>query len=86
MDDTERREAATKRIKEKRDFWTHLFIYSAVNALLVVIWVVTDVGGYFWPIWPMVGWGIGMGIHAFETFRSPISEAAIQREMERSHR
>jgi hypothetical protein len=27
--------------------------------------------------------GIGLSVHAFETFRHPIDEAAIKREMER---
>ena len=40
-------------------------------------------GSYFWPFWPLAGWGIGLAIHAWETFRSPISESAIQREMQR---
>jgi len=83
MQDTERREAAITRLKEKRDFWTHLFVYFAVNVLLVVVWVVTADGGYFWPVWPIAGWGIGLTVHAFETFRRPISENAIRREMER---
>lgn len=85
MQDTERREAAITRLKEKRDFWTHLFVYLAVNILLVVVWVVTADGGYFWPVWPIAGWGIGLTVHAFETFRRPISEDAIRREMERGH-
>lgn len=84
MQDTERREAAITRLKEKRDFWTHLFVYFAVNTLLVVVWVVTADGGNFWPVWPIAGWGIGLTVHAFETFRRPISEDAIRREMERS--
>ncbi|MFH1104952.1 MAG: 2TM domain-containing protein [Actinomycetota bacterium] len=84
MQDTERREAAIARLKEKRDFWTHLFVYFAVNILLVVVWVVTADGGYFWPVWPIAGWGIGLTVHAFETFRRPIREDAIRREMERS--
>jgi len=86
MDDTERREAAIRRLREKRDFWTHLFTYFAVNALLVVVWFITNNGGYFWPVWPIAGWGIGLAIHAFETFRRPIGEDAIRREMERGPR
>jgi hypothetical protein len=28
--------------------------------LLVLIWAVTSPGGYFWPIWPMMGWGVAL--------------------------
>ena len=83
MDADARRDAAIARLKAKREFWMHLFIYIAVNGLLVVIWAVTPNGGYFWPIWPIAGWAIGVAAHAFETFRRPIGESAIQREMEK---
>ena len=82
MDEQEQREAAIARLKEKRDFGTHVFIYFAVNALLVVIWAVTS-GGYFWPVWSIAGWGIGLAAHAWESFRRPMTEEAIRREMER---
>jgi hypothetical protein len=38
---------------------THERTYVAVMALLVAIWALTGMG-YFWPIWPMLGWGIGV--------------------------
>jgi hypothetical protein len=81
-DEQARREAAIERIKERREFGTHVFVYLAVNTLLVVVWAVSS-GGYFWPVWPIAGWGIGLVIHAWETFRRPISEEAIRREMEK---
>jgi hypothetical protein len=81
MEDQERREAAIARLKEKRDFWTHVFVYVAVNALLVLVWAVSTGGGHFWPMWPLAGWGIGLAVHAWETYRRPIDEVAIQREM-----
>jgi hypothetical protein len=37
----------------------HIRTYLAVVALLWVIWLVTG-AGYPWPIWPMLGWGIGV--------------------------
>lgn len=27
--------------------------------------------GYFWPIWPAVGWGIGIAGHANAALRTP---------------
>jgi fatty acid desaturase len=34
--------------------------YLAVSALLIVIWALTG-AGYFWPIWPILGWGLCAG-------------------------
>ena len=36
--------------------------YLAVMALLWLIWLLTGTG-YPWPIWPMLGWGIGVAGH-----------------------
>jgi hypothetical protein len=33
--------------------------YLAVMALLWLIWLLTG-AGYPWPVWPMLGWGIGV--------------------------
>ena len=41
----------------------HFTIYLLVNLLLIGIWAASG-GGYFWPIWPILGWGIGVGCHA----------------------
>ena len=83
VDEQARREAAIARLKERRDFWSHVIAYVVVNAFLIGVWKVTSSGGYFWPVWPIGGWGIGLLMHAWETFRPRISEAAIQREMRR---
>ena len=42
----------------------HLTSYVVVNTFLVLIWFFTSPGGYFWPIWPMMGWGVGVVLHA----------------------
>lgn len=49
--------------RSRRLFDVHLRIYLTVMAFLVLIWFLTDPGGYFWPIWPALGWGLGVGIH-----------------------
>jgi uncharacterized membrane protein len=80
----DRRQAAIGRLKAKRDFRIHLAVYLIVNTMLVVIWAATG-AGYFWPIWPIAGWGIGLAFHAFNVyFRQPISEDDIQAEMGRA--
>ncbi|HEX2084380.1 MAG TPA: DUF1707 domain-containing protein [Solirubrobacteraceae bacterium] len=48
---------------DRRDFREHLRAYVMVMALLVAIWALTG-AGYFWPVWPMLGWGIGVWSHA----------------------
>jgi len=79
----DQRAAAIARITDKRDFRNHAVIYCAVNVLLVVIWAASG-AGYFWPIWPIAGWGIGLALQAWRTFgQQPISEAAIAEEMHR---
>jgi hypothetical protein len=55
--------APRPRRDERREFREHLGFYLRIMALLVVIWALTGMG-YFWPIWPIVGWGIGIVSHA----------------------
>lgn len=79
----ELREQAIQRLKKKRDFKTHVLVYVAVNAFLVVIWAVTS-AGFFWPIFPILGWGIGVLANAWDVYgRKPISEEEIRREADR---
>ena len=43
---------------------------SRTMLLLVAIWALTG-AGYFWPIWPMLGWGIGVLADAGGRLRGP---------------
>ena len=80
------RAQAIRSLKKKRDFRSHLVAYVLVNALLVVIWAVTS-GGFFWPVFPLIGWGIAVGFNAWDAYgRRPITEDEILREQERLRR
>jgi hypothetical protein len=64
-------------VEEQRLGWRiHLFVYCAVNALLVVTWWFTSDGGDVmpWFIFSLIGWGIGLGAHymAYRTKRSAL--------------
>ena len=40
--------------------------------------------GYFWPAWVIGCWGIGLVLHAWETFlRRPITDADVDNEIGR---
>jgi hypothetical protein len=45
---------ARQRRRRLRPEWA---VYLAVNAMLVAIWALTG-AGYFWPAWPLLGWGL----------------------------
>jgi hypothetical protein len=79
------REMAVTRLKKKSDFRAHLLVYVMVNASLVVIWLFTG-RGFFWPVFPLFGWGIGVVFNAWDVFRRPeFTEDQVRREMDRLH-
>jgi 2TM domain len=83
IEQNDKREAAIKRLRARRGFKIHVAIYLVVNALIVVVWASSG-GGYFWPIWAMLGWGIGLAFHGWSVYLPKrISEDEIRREMER---
>ena len=82
VSEDELRRRAVKRLQAKAGFWTHLAVYLAVNAFLVMIWFFTGTG-FFWPIFLIAGWGIGVAASAWDAFgREPITEERIQREID----
>lgn len=64
--------------KARVGFRMHAIVYVAVNLLLVVIWWITSGGSapslrgdgasYYWPIWPHLGWGLGLALHGFGVY------------------
>jgi hypothetical protein len=77
LTDTELRQLARKRV----EFRSHLIVYIVINASLWVIWYTTG-GHYPWPIWPLVGWGIGLFFHYVFEYR-PSRLFSEQEEYER---
>lgn len=80
----ERRELARKRLQAKRDLKTHAVAYVVVNTFLVIVWALSG-GGFFWPVWVIAGWGIGLAMNVWEVYgRKPITEADVDDELRRS--
>jgi hypothetical protein len=44
-----------------------LFVYVAVNALLIVVNLLYT-PHYYWFLFPLIGWGLLLAAHAYITF------------------
>jgi uncharacterized ion transporter superfamily protein YfcC len=83
VDEEQLRAQAIKQLKKRRDFGAHLLVYLLVNTALVVVWALTSTG-FFWPVFPMVFWGIGVVMNGWDVWHGDaFSEAQIAREIER---
>lgn len=85
LQDDQLRELAKARLIKRREFVAHLLAYLLVNAFFLAIWVITG-AGFFWPVFPILGWGIGLLFHGWDTFSAPLSKARIDREVTRLRR
>ena len=86
LPESELRARAEARVKAREDFRVHLLVYALVNAFLWAIWFFTSRdGGTPWPIFPLLGWGIGVVAHWYTVYgRSDARrEAEIEAEMRR---
>jgi hypothetical protein len=78
---------AAKQIKKRRDFYAHLLVYLLMNGFFVVIWAITTMPGFFWPVFLIGIWGIGVVMNAWDVYgRSDIGEDDIRREMDHMSR
>ena len=86
MNNQEAYQRAKKRVTAKVGLYRHLTIYIAVNILLIIINVSTSTE-YLWFIWPLMGWGLAVVLHALSVFafsdESGVTEKMIEKEMER---
>jgi len=83
MADDAPRDQARQRIEARRGFTQTVVTAGIIAAVLIVIWALTGADG-FWPVWPILGMGIGVAFRAYSTFgRKPITDADIDRELRR---
>ena len=54
---------AKRRVFLKKALRWHVILFLVINALLCAIYYLTTPGGYFWPMWSILGWGIGLIVH-----------------------
>ena len=81
------RKAARHNLKARNDFKVMLAIFVVITLLLIAIWFFSTGGtGYFWPVWPIIGFTIAAvfaGLDAYGITRRQITEADIDAEVAR---
>ncbi len=82
----EREKGLWKQAKRRVGFRRHLASYIIVNSFLWAIWLFTEPGmhkGHIpWPIFPMLGWGIGLAFDYYGAYMGN-GVSAIEREYEK---
>jgi hypothetical protein len=43
--------------------WVHIFWYVVANVAQVIVWWLATPDIFFWPLWSILGWGIGLVAH-----------------------
>lgn len=85
FDPSELRTAARARLERRAAAWRFLLLWVVLAALFVGIWALTSPGRYFWPVWPILGTGIGVVasfLGAYDVFPR-IDEDRVDAEMAR---
>lgn len=59
---------AKERVEKIKGFYGNLASYCLVIPILIIINLTTNSNGFQWFWFPMLGWGLGVLFHAFETF------------------
>lgn len=86
MENSERDEMLWRIAKKRVGFKWNFIAYIIINAFLIGVWYFTSGrNSYFWPIWPMLGWGIGIAFNYAEAYHSTRSNA-VQNEYEKLKR
>lgn len=80
---TDLRDAAIERLEARRDFQEQISRYVAVNGFFVALWALGG-GGFFWPAFVLIGWGLHLAICLIRAMARPITSEEIAREMERN--
>ena len=72
--------------KRRVSFKYHLATYIIVNIFFWILWYFSKRDslheGWPWPIWPMLGWGIGLCFHYLGAYVFP-EENSVEREYEK---
>lgn len=82
---------ARRRVRRKKEFYSHLLSYFTIGLFLTLInWYAFE--GHWWVKWVWLGWGIGIFFHGLSLFKNSLlfgekwEEKEVRKELERLKR
>lgn len=82
ISDDELKKIAKKKLKAKQDFRNLAAVWVFVFVLTTAIWFFTTPAGYFWPIWPAFGIGIGLMVAGYQAYGKGFDQAITEEDIE----
>ncbi len=77
-------ERAQKTVKQRKSFLRHVFSWVVLSIFFILLNLSTS--DYFWAIFPILGWGIGVAFHGIRVFSNEWENQEIDKEYERLRR
>ncbi|MBW8686471.1 2TM domain-containing protein [Chitinophaga rhizophila] len=81
---SQRDERLWKIAKARASFRTSLLVYLVINAFLWALWFITQGPSHHgipWPIWPSLGWALGLAFQYFYAWHhDPFGDAVREYE------
>ena len=75
---------AALQIQRWRDFGSQVLAYVMGNLVFIIIWAVQG-KGFFWPMYPLLVWGLGLSVQHFTmVIRGPITDEEVRRSLSRN--
>jgi uncharacterized RDD family membrane protein YckC len=57
-----------KRAAAKANLVRSVLWFGTLSVVLIVIWAMTNFGGYFWPVWPILGFMLAIAGQLFYVY------------------
>lgn len=54
----------------RRGFAVHALVYLVISSVLIAAWALSG-GGFFWPVYLMTVWGVGLLVNAYMAYGTP---------------
>lgn len=78
-------QVAARKVQRKLKFFNHLILYVVICCVLIAINLLSA-PQHIWAIWPILGWGLGLALHAAQIFyvgeNSALQQRMIGKEMQ----